>query len=233
MFVRFRKLPCGGFRPKAASRKAAIIACRSPRNGYACRHCWAKPRCRWLIGHDEKLSPYRLKVMLVENKRVDGKVKQETIAVLGSIDATWLHEFWEGIDNADKLRCDDWELQSLRARTAFWKTANPRLKKLANRLGPDLKRFRIAAHKRVPFPKELERKKLEVLEAKQDYDSARDGVSYNEKTIEKEKHLIELVQKRKAQSEKLLRYEQSAGVAASAKLAKLSAELAKLSKGGT
>ena len=103
--------------------------------------------------------------MLVENKRVDGKVKQETIAVLGSIDATWLPEFWEGIDKetADKLKAEDWELHSLRARTAFWKTANPRLKKLTNRLGPDLKRLRIAAHKRVPFPKELERKKLKVL----------------------------------------------------------------------
>ena len=234
MFVRFRKIPCGGFRPKAALYEATYRACQYPYGRNACRgHCPAHPRCRWLIGHDEKLSPYRLKVILVENKRVDGKVKQETIAVLGSIDATWLPEFWEGIDNADKLRCDDWELQSLRARTAFWETANPRLKKLANRLGPDLKRLRIAAHKRVPWPKELERKKLEVLEAKQEYDSALHGVDHNQKMIETEKRLIERAQEHLALSEKLARYEQTTGVAASAKLAKLSAELAKLSKGNT
>ena len=80
MFVRFRKLPCGGFRPRAAAEP--YIACRSPWNGIPCRgHCRTKPRCRWRIGQEEVLAPYRLKVILVENKRVNGKVKQETIAV--------------------------------------------------------------------------------------------------------------------------------------------------------
>ena len=102
---------------------------------------------------------------MVENKRVNGKVKQETIAVLGSIEATWLPEFWEGIDReaAAKLKAEDWELRSLQWRTAFWEGANQRLKRLTNRLGPEIKRIRMAAHARVPWPKEPERKKLELL----------------------------------------------------------------------
>ncbi len=126
MFVRFRKLPCDGFRPNGAAYGAASIACRSS-NGIACvEHCYKKPRCRWRIGHEEQLAPYRLKVILVENKRVNGKVKQETIAVLGSIEATWLPEFWEGISpkRATKLKAEDWESQSLRARIAVWEGAN-------------------------------------------------------------------------------------------------------------
>jgi hypothetical protein len=157
------------------------------------------------------LQPYRLKVVLVENKRVDGKVKQETVAVLGSIDATWLPEFWEGIDRADKLKTEDWDLMSLRARTAFWDKANKRLKQLTNRLGPDVKRIRIAAHKRVPWPKEPERKRLELLETKAELDSARDGVEFNERQIAGAKKLIESAEKGMAMSEKLRRYEALVG----------------------
>ncbi len=194
MFVRFRKLPCDGFEPGAAS--APYIACRRPRSGpngpAACRdhfsgrgHCRLKPRCRWQIGGEEALAPYRLKVVLVENKRVNGKVKQETIAVLGSIEATWLPEFWEGIDKekAAKLKTDRWELYSLREHFAFWKIANSRLKKLANRLGPDAKRIRMAAHARVPYPMEAGKKRLELLEAKKDFDSWRDLIKIYEGRI--------------------------------------------------
>ena len=137
MFVRFRKLPSGGFRPIAAALGASFIACRNPWNRIPCwGHCQAKPRCRWRVGEDEKLEPYRLKVVLVENRRVNGRVKQETIAVLGSIEATWLPEFWEGIDRevAANLKAEKWELYSLRERISFWKIANRRLKQLTNRL---------------------------------------------------------------------------------------------------
>ena len=81
----------------------------------------ATPRCRWRIGDDEQLAPYRLKVLLVENRRVNGKVKQETIAQLGSIDATWLPEFWGGIDQkaAAKLKTKNWEMHSIEWRIAF------------------------------------------------------------------------------------------------------------------
>ena len=80
--------------------------------------------------------PYRLKVILVENKRVNGKVKQETIAVLGSIEGSLLPEFWEGIsrEKVTELKTEDWEIQCLRARIAFWDGANRRLKRQGARV---------------------------------------------------------------------------------------------------
>jgi len=153
-----------------------------------CSHCELKPRCRWIIGKHQQLQPYRLKVVLVENRRVDGKVKQETVAVLGSIDAGWLPEFWE--DTPDELKCKDWKLYSLRHRTAFWEGANQRLKQLANRLGPDLKRIRIAAHKRVPWPKEAERKRLNFLETHHDFEWWRDHSEFLGKQAERYERII-------------------------------------------
>ena len=223
MFVRFRMLPCGGFEPGAAAEP--YIACRSPWNGIPCRgHCRVKPRCRWRIGREEELEPYRLKVILVENKRVNGKVKQETIAVLGSIEATWLPEFWEGIDQkaAAKFKAEDWELRSLQWRTAFWKGANHRLKQLANRLGPDMKRIRIVAHARVPYPMGPERKRLELLEAKADLDDAKSSIENAQRMVATGKKMVKHAQKDVAESEKLAQYEARVGATAAAKLAKLS-----------
>ncbi len=209
------------------------IACRSPWNNIPCRgHCREKPRCRWRIGRDEQLAPYRLKVILVENKRVNGKVKQETIAVLGSIEATWLPEFWVGIDRdaAAKLKTDKWELYSLRERFAFWKLANRRMNKLSNRLGPDTKRIRMAAHARVPWPMEAGKKRLELLEAKDDLDSWRDMGKLYERSIEAHRTVIRHAKQeiRRAKQDiaedkkKTLEYALH-GAAAAAKLAKLSA----------
>ena len=182
MFIRFRKIKSDGKRPKAVN---ARIMCA----GY-CQHriykqCPMKPRCRWRIGSEEQRAPYRLKVILVENKRVNGKVKQETIAVLGSIEATSLPEFWEGLSQGrvDELKAEEWERRSITERTAFWKSANRRLKQLTNRLGPDLKRLRMAAHSRVPYPMEPERKKLELLEAKEDFDRAKRDIKWAERMV--------------------------------------------------
>ncbi len=224
MFVRFRKLPCGGFEPRAASE--SYIACRNPWNGIPCRgHCHLKPRCRWRIGRDEELAPYRLKVVLVENKRVNGKVKQETIAVLGSIEATWLPDFWKGIDReaAAKLKTDKWELYSLRERFAFWKLANRRMKKLANRLGPDAKRIRMAAHARVPWPMEAGKKRLEILEAKDDLDSWRGMGELYQRSVEAHKNVIRRTEQELAEAEEKAREYTREGAAAAAKLAKLTA----------
>ncbi len=223
MFVRFRKLPCGGFEPRAAAEP--YIACRSPWNGIPCQgHCREKPRCRWQIGREEELAPYRLKVILVENKRVNGKVKQETIAVLGSIEATWLPEFWEGIGKkkATKLKTEKWELYSLGERFAFWKIANRRLKKLDNRLGPDLKRIRMAAHARVPYPMEAGKNRLELLEAKEDLDDWRDIIKLYEKSIENHAEIIKRAEQDLAEDKKKLRKYTFHGSDAAAKLAKLS-----------
>ena len=183
-----------------------------------------KPRCRWRIGREEQRAPYRLKVVLVENKRVNGKVKQETIAVLGSIEATLLPEFWDGIsqERANELKAEDWERRSIMERTAFWKGANHRLKQLANRLGPDLKRIRMAAHARVPYPMEPERKKLELLEAKADFDLARSQLESSKKTIPISKRLVKRAQETLAENEALARFETRWAADAAAKLAKLS-----------
>ena len=48
-----------------------------------------------------------LKVTVIENVRVGGKVKQEVILALGSFDATWLESFYEGMDAS--VRVKDWE----------------------------------------------------------------------------------------------------------------------------
>ena len=227
MFVRFRKLPCDGFRPNGAS--SARILCRQPWHGpngpVACRgHCHLKPRCRWRIGRKEALAPYRLKVVLVENRRVNGKVKQETIAVLGSIEATWLPEFWEGIDRkaAANLKAEDWELRSLRERTYFWEGANRRLKRLANRLGPNIKPIRMAAHARVPWPMEPEREKMELLEAKEDFDRAKRSLESGQRMVETNKKLLKRAAESLATQEKLTQWEAREATEAAAKLAKLS-----------
>ena len=227
MFIRFRKITSDGKRPEAADAK---IMCA----GY-CQHrtyqeCPVKPRCRWRIGveHGLRLVPYRLNVALAENKRADGKVRQEHIAQIGSIDASWLPEFWEGINPAlaAKIKGEGWEMNSLRVRTAFWKDANHRLKQLANRLGPDLKRIRIAAHARVPYPMEPERKKLELLEAKDDFDRAKSSIEGAQRMVATGKKMVKTALKGVAESEKLAQYEVRVGAAASAKLAKLSARSA-------
>ena len=78
---------------------------------------------RWFIGDKDGdgqvLEPYRVKVLLVENRRVEGKVKQEIVAMLGTIDATWLESFWEPLPDAS-WRHNRWEYFSLTARVAFW-----------------------------------------------------------------------------------------------------------------
>jgi hypothetical protein len=112
MFVRFRKVANGGFRPRAAANGVAKIICR----GRCFTSCRMHPRCRWAIDKDRRMEPYRVKVMLVANTRVNGKVKQELVASLGSIDATWLDSFWAtvGEDELTGLRVPDWRLQSLK-----------------------------------------------------------------------------------------------------------------------
>jgi hypothetical protein len=170
------------------------------------------------------LAPYRLKVVLVENKRVNGKVKQETIAVLGSIEATWLPEFWEGIDKekAAKLKTDRWELYSLREHFAFWKIANRRLKKLANRLGPDAKRIRMAAHARVPWPMEAGKKRLEILEEKKDLDFFKGHIDYLERRIAGHEKIKKKADEEIAEDKKGVRRYTLVAADTAAKLAKLS-----------
>ena len=161
MFIRFRKVKSGGRQP---------IGVRARIFWYA----QSNSRRRWRISadHDDspRLEPYRLNVGLAENTRQDGRVKQEHVALLGSIDGHLLPEFFADIapEFVEGMKSPDWERHSLRARGAFWETANPRLKALGNRLGDDVKRIRIAVHARIPWPMEPERELLELLDAKDD-----------------------------------------------------------------
>ena len=94
---------------------------------------WRRRR-RWTIGG---LEPYRIKVMLVENTRVAGKVRQEIITVLGSIDASYLESFWQRAPDP-ALRHQHWEALSLAQRTAFWEGVIERMSAIGdNRLSKD------------------------------------------------------------------------------------------------
>ena len=123
-------------------------------------------RC-WTIGG---LEPYRVKVLLVENARAAGKVRQEIVAVLGSIDATWLESFWESAPDP-ALRHQRWEQLSLTARVAFWEGVLERMGAIGdNRLSKDDRvAARRAIHKVVPWVMEPERKRLELLVARSEF----------------------------------------------------------------
>ena len=133
-----------------------------------------------------------------------------------------LPEFWEGLD--PKLKCKDWELYSLRARTAFWKKANRRLKQLANRLGPDLKRIRIATHNRVPWPMEAGLKRLELLEAKKDYDFFKGHTEFLQGQVEREEKMIERLQKELVEDKESARKAAMTAAGYAQDLAKLSVD---------
>lgn len=87
---------------------------------------------------------HRLKVYILENTRRDGRVMQEIVAYLGSIDA----ELAAG---------GGVERDSIAARIAFWQTANPKLKNRAQRLGDRAEPLRMAVHARIPWPERTHR----------------------------------------------------------------------------
>ena len=84
--------------------------------------------------------------MLVENTRVAGKVRQEIIAVLGSIDAAYLESLWQ-LAPDPALRHERWEYFSLTARVAFWDGVLERMGAIGdNRLSKD---DRVAARRAI------------------------------------------------------------------------------------
>lgn len=104
-----------------------------------------------------KAGEWRLKVYLAQSTRRGGKVVQETVAYLGSVDQRHLGT------SPDDSR----ERTSIQARVRFWKAANPKLRALVNRLGGEdkVKRLRMAVHARIPWPMQPEQERLGVLEA--------------------------------------------------------------------
>jgi hypothetical protein len=107
-----------------------------------------RPRCRWRIGveHGVDLQPYRLLVSLIENRRLNGKVRQEHIANLGAIDGHLLSGFYAGVEpttvNAilsgrDGTGMEAWYRASVHARYEFWCGVHPVLARLANRVNAE------------------------------------------------------------------------------------------------
>jgi hypothetical protein len=127
----------------------------------------------------------------VANARANGKVRQETVAVLGSIDATWLESFWESAP--DLARHQHWEIYSLRARTAFWQGVLDRMGAIGdNRLSKDERvAIRRAIHKVVPWVMEPEKKRLALLEAQNHFESVQFLHSSTEKMITLHEETIE------------------------------------------
>jgi hypothetical protein len=174
VFVRFRKIPNGARRPLGIRPEA--ISWTRP-DGWR-----GKTHRRWVIGKDGR-EPYRIKVLLLENKREDGKVRQEIVAALGSFDAVWLESFYEGM--TETVRQDDWELPSLLRRTRFWEGVLERMAAIGdNRMSAeDRKRIRRAIHKVVPWVMEAEAKRRDLLVAKQDFENLKRLHSLTERTI--------------------------------------------------
>jgi hypothetical protein len=172
MFVRFRKIPNDGRRPRAVRPEASF---------------WIRPRewrqhRRWVIGKEERRQPYRLKVMLIENTRANGKVKQEMVASLGTFDATWLESFYDGMSD---VRIDGWRHASLCRRITFWSGVLERMGKIGdNRLNAeDRKRIRRAIHNVIPWPMEAERKEREFLDAKRRFEDKQWWHLHHQKSI--------------------------------------------------
>jgi hypothetical protein len=97
--------------------------------------CPMRPRCRWRIdvGDGPTVVPYRLLVSMIENVRVDGKVRQQHIADLGAIDRH--------------------ALPSLASRLAFWHELDARLVRLSNRIEADaITKVQESIHARIPRP---------------------------------------------------------------------------------
>jgi hypothetical protein len=70
---------------------------------------------------------------------------------------------------------------------------------------------------------EPERKRLELLEAKDDLDQAKSSIESARRMVATGKKMVKHAQKGVAESEKLAQYEVRVGATAAAKLAKLSA----------
>jgi hypothetical protein len=197
MFVRFRKQSNSGFRPVAARNRSGDEVKWQWVGKY--EHVspgWIRRRRRhrkWSIacGGDQYLEPYRIKVALVENARIDGKVKQEVIVTLGAIDATWLESFWATAPQPE-LRVENWDLYSLRHRSAFWQGVLERMARIGdNRLSKnDRVAIRRAIHQVVPWVMEPERKRLALLEAQHDYSQVKLFHDWADHGVRDDQHTI-------------------------------------------
>jgi hypothetical protein len=121
--------------------------------------CPLKPQCPLRIAGT--LTPYRLTISLVENRRANGKVRQQHVAHLGSILGEDLPAFWDRADPPGRgAASNKW---SFWRRHWFWENVDQRLARLANRVGPDMEAIRQAIAKRVPPVSEEEWQFLDTM----------------------------------------------------------------------
>jgi hypothetical protein len=205
MFVRFRERINDGRQPDFIESKLQCAGrcrpgLRDRRAGPGARYfsgCPFKPRCRWRIKGD--LVPYRLLVGLIENQRVDGKVRQTHVADLGAIDGYMLPSFFSEPMPAE------WHVISISARLAFWNVLDERLMRLSNRISTeDAAKVRDSIQTRVPRPTAEDISQLEAWKAMQEVvewenlrggfqniiDNERESIAVYEGYIEKAKGSI-------------------------------------------
>ena len=78
----------------------------------------------------------RLKAVLCESERVDGVPKQHHVAFLGSIEASWLESFYEGVSDKTMARAQvqNWDMLSIEQRYWFWQSVAEKLDSLEDRI---------------------------------------------------------------------------------------------------
>ena len=88
----------------------------------------------------------RLKAILCESVRVDGKPKQRHIAFLGTIEESWLPQFFHlvGPEEAERMKVEGWYRRGLEARHWFWWRVTRKLDALDNRI-PQEERTKLEA----------------------------------------------------------------------------------------
>jgi hypothetical protein len=114
-------------------------------------------------------------VSLIENRRVDGRTRQEHIADLGAIDGHWLPAFFNGVapEHANAARIDNmqWFRRSIAARLDFWTALEERFTRLSNRLtADDVAKIRTSIHARIPRPSDREVIELKVVQEFEGWD---------------------------------------------------------------
>jgi hypothetical protein len=157
-----------------------------------------KPRCRWHVdaGDGLELEPYRLLVSLIENRRVDGKVRQEHVADLGAIDGHLLPAFYAGIDPAvvetittevdwppvnvvrsgTVFNCRSWRRASLEMRIEFWQALHETLSRLSSRIDAIAAgKILEAVNARIPMPTIDKLEQVPLQRAEEGLASAKDS----------------------------------------------------------
>ena len=101
----------------------------------------------------------RLKAVLCESVRVEGKPKQRHVAFLGTIEESWLPRFFDEVDveEAERMKVAGWYRRGVEARHWFWWRVSRKLDALDNRLlRGEREKLEAALAKVIPRPTQSE-----------------------------------------------------------------------------